>query len=202
MKYIFMLLLFATTFLCGQERISSVCDSEEFDNEMYKNERSGDSWYDAGQKFTYNATSTLKAQGQNSYSANNIDDSNLNTAWVEGKPDYGIGEKVKVTIQPNIKEKYSLKLSGFRIANGYVKDKKTWQANSRVKALKMYINGKLKAIIELKDCYGFQNVSFNEVVIPKKSGITVELEIVDVYKGSKFQDTAISEIQFYGTGIY
>ena len=40
------------------------------------------------------ASSTLPPQGKANYSLNNISDFDPMTAWVEGKPDYGIGEYI------------------------------------------------------------------------------------------------------------
>ena len=41
-----------------------------------------------------NASSTLSPQGNSKYNTSNISDMDMNTAWVEGEPKYGIGVKL------------------------------------------------------------------------------------------------------------
>ena len=82
------------------------------------------------------------------------------------------------------------------IVNGYAKNKRSWSANARVKTLRLYHNQKPKFLIRLQDTKIPQHVSFSEILI--NAGDIVVLEIVDIYPGAKYQDTAISEINLYG----
>ena len=68
--------------------------------------------------------------------------------------------------------------------------------------MKLFIDGKPVAIIKLNDIYEFQMVDFREIKLNRKKNTQIKLEILEVYPGSKFQDTAISELEFYGGGIY
>lgn len=156
------------------------------------------------------AESTLKSQGQNDYKIENIHDLDLTTAWIEGNPDYGIGESF--TIEFDWKEDYQ----GFgrvynfygviEVFNGYCKSEKHWIENSRIKTLKMYYNDKPICLIELVDTWQYQRLDlrkfFNEPnffpngEIYAKDGDKLKFEIHDVYKGTKYKDTGLSEFVF------
>lgn len=146
-------------------------------------------------------SSALKPQGEHEYGSKSISDLNYKTAWVEGVKGYGIGEYTIFEFQPGPR------INEVIIANGYIKDKKTWKNNSRVKQLKMYLNNELFAILNLQDVYAEQ--SFKVPVIGTKndlnktiSGIKIKFEISAVYKGDKYDDTAITEIYFDGLDVY
>ena len=140
-------------------------------------------------------TSSLKSQAGNSYGAKNLGDYTLATAWVEGVKGHGVGEKITIIMKVNPGQK-DVSFRGMDIVNGYAKNKKSWSANSRVKTLRLYHNKKPKFLIQLKDTKIPQYVSFSEILI--NAGDIVVLEIVDIYPGAKYQDTAISEINLYG----
>lgn len=156
------------------------------------------------------ASSTLESQGENNYKIENIHDLDLTTAWIEGKPDYGIGEFL--TIEFNWKEEYEGfgKVYNFHgiieIFNGYCKSEKIWAENSRIKTLKMYYNEQPICIIELVDTWQYQQLdlkkffTFPKYKINAKDGDKLKFEIIDVYKGTKFKDTGLSEFVFQSTG--
>lgn len=130
------------------------------------------------------ASSTLANQGKYNYRIKNINDNDPMTAWVEGKEDYGIGEY------------FEIKAAGINVIyNGYQASPKVWIENSRVKKFKVYKNNIELCYLELTDEMGRQSFelpdrrSYN----PNKE-YTYKLEIVDVYKGIKWKDVAISEI--------
>ena len=76
------------------------------------------------------ASSTLKQQGKQDYKASNIHDLDFSTTWIEGAEGYGIGEWVEYTLPA-----YNPRITELLIANGYVRTKKLWEENSRVKVL-------------------------------------------------------------------
>ncbi len=160
------------------------------------------------------ANSTLKPQGKNEYSIENIHDLDVTTAWIEGNTDYGIGESF--TIEFDWKENYEGfgKVYNFygviEIFNGYCKSEKVWIENSRIKTLKMYYNNIAVCMIELIDTWQYQRLDlrklFNEPnfypngKIYAKDGDILKFEIVDVYKGTKYKDTGLSEFVFASPG--
>jgi hypothetical protein len=60
----------------------------------------GCSWYCSGGEDTISASSSLSAQSNVNYRANNIHDLNYKTAWVEGVKGYGIGEWIMYHFPP------------------------------------------------------------------------------------------------------
>ena len=134
------------------------------------------------------ASSSLSSQGSNSYRASNIKDWNHETAWVEGVKGNGVGQWIEY------RDVSGCSISSIKILNGYVKSDKAWNENARVKRLKVYCNGKPKCILELQNSRSLQYFDID-------GGLgydvdTIRFEILDVYPGSKYQDTAISEIYF------
>lgn len=98
------------------------------------------------------ASSTLAQQGKIKYLATNVCDDNPNTAWVEGNADYGIGEFLE------FKEWMPMGDGAISILNGYQSSKTSWENNSRVKKIKLSINGKDYCTIELSDVMGVQTI--------------------------------------------
>jgi hypothetical protein len=107
---------------------------------------------DGPQSDNTKASSTLAPQGKVKYSANNVCDDNPNTAWVEGNVDYGIGEYLE------FKEWVPMGEGTISILNGYQSSKASWGNNSRVKKIKLSINGKDYCTIELSDVMGVQTI--------------------------------------------
>ena len=129
-------------------------------------------------------SSTLINQGNNNYGSSNLYDWDPQTAWVEGKSDYGIGEFFEVDLPYGG--------SNVGIFNGYQKSYDSWLNNSRVKKLKVYVDGKAVCFVVLKDLMGYQ--TFNLPVDYLANYTTFRFEIMEVYPGAKWKDVAISEI--------
>ena len=149
------------------------------------------------------ASSTLKRQGKQDYKASNIHDLDYSTTWVEGTEGYGIGEWVEYTLPAS-----NPRITDINIANGYVRTKKLWTENSRVKVLDVEVNGKPFARIHLADVYALQSVKVPHIGYSDrdnfegKEPIRIRFIIREVYPGTKYQDTAISEILFDGIDVH
>lgn len=137
------------------------------------------------------ASSALKAQGSKSYKASNIFDEDTETAWVEGVKGHGIGQWIEFKNVSVRIDGYWCGVGSISILNGYVKSDKAWKENGRVKRLKVYCNGKPKYILELQNSRSMQTFD-----VDIDAGTKIRFEILDVYPGTKFQDTVISEIDF------
>jgi hypothetical protein len=166
----------------------------------------GCSWYCGGGTDTNSASSELKSFKGIKYSAKNIHDLNYKTAWIEGVPGYGIGESVVYHFPPT-----GPRITKVIVVNGYVKSKESWEQNSRVKKLKMYIDNKPIAILNLADSRQEQTFQFDPIGVSdrldwkkmeKMPSWTIKFEILDVYKGTKYDDTAITEIYFDGIDVH
>ncbi len=130
------------------------------------------------------ASSTLAPQGNKNYSIRNLNDNDPRTAWVEGKPDYGIGEYFEVrSVDVNC------------IYNGYQSSVESWKNNSRVKKFKVYKNSKPICFLMLVDEMGYQiftlpggkNYNYDQPPV-------FRFEIMDIYPGLKWSDVAISHV--------
>jgi hypothetical protein len=148
------------------------------------------------------------------YSVGNISDNDPKTAWVEGVEGQGIGE---VLIVPCLDFKRPV-----RIWAGYGKSDEVFMSNSRPKTIRAVIIRSLhgepvqegtvynslsiiaEETVSLADKNGYQNLpvpEFNvESYLPADFDHKVEyqyflgIEIKEVYPGSKYEDTCISEI--------
>lgn len=164
------------------------------------------SWYCGGGPKKVTASSYLKAQGKNNYLPQNAHDLDYKEAWIEGVPGYGIGEYLLYTF-----EEKAPRITEIIVVNGYVKSQTAWQNNSRVKRLKVYLNNQPYAIFHLKDIRGEQTFEVepigngnqgSESDLKKLPDWTLKFEILDVYKGLKYDDTVISEIYFNGIDVH
>ncbi len=162
------------------------------------------------------ASSTLCSQGKNNYEVKNLTDDKQNTAWVEGKADYGIGEYIAFKMQYDETDPLSCFGCVYQffglcyIQNGYCKSDIIWRANSRVKRFKLYHNNTAICFIDLMDTQRLQVINISKFFtqnhegvqegrIDVKNGDVLKFEIIDVYKGEKYKDTAIST--FIGQGM-
>lgn len=134
--------------------------------------------------FTISASSSLTSGMV--YSAENVLDGDPSTCWAEGVDGVGIGEKLFIS------NSSAFSISKITINNGYCKSEKLFNENARPKKLKLTFDNGKSVIISLHDGYEnrLQEAEFIEVTTR-----TVTIEIMDVYNGSKYEDTCISEIK-------
>ena len=166
----------------------------------------GCSWYCGGGPIEVAASSYLMSQGQHTYEPQNAHDLNYKNAWVEGVKGYGIGEYLLYTFAAA-----SPRITEIIVVNGYVKSQSAWKDNSRVKKLKMYVDNKPYAILNLKDIRAEQRFSVSPLGVSDRSdwealqeqpNWTIKFEILEVYKGAKYDDVVISEIYFDGLDVH
>ena len=108
---------------------------------------------------------------------------NAHIPWVEGAKGYGINETISIEFDQPV---YS-----FSILNGYadVQNMKLFKENSRVKKLKVEdLTNKLEYTMNFED-----KVYFNYLELSKPSN-SIRLTILEVYEGTKYQDTCISAL--------
>ena len=154
----------------------------------------GCSWYCGGGNYKIKASSLLG----DSYKAKFANDLSYKTAWVEGKKDEGIGEYLEYYFKND-----SPRITEIIISNGYMKSEETWKNNNRVKKLKLYVNGVPFGILNLKDSRTDQYFSVGTLGHNKNgTDLILKFEILEVYKGSKYNDTAITEIYFDGIDVH
>lgn len=164
----------------------------------------GCSWYCGGHVDRFSASSSLADTPAVSYKPRNAHDFDLNTAWVEGAAGDGIGVRLDYVVDMVSPEDLNpgLGINKLIVWNGYYKTAKLWSANNRVKKLKLLVDGTPLGFIDLKDVRTVQTVELPLIPLPKGKMTTIGFEIVEVYKGTKYSDTAVTEILFGGTGVH
>lgn len=133
------------------------------------------------------ASSNLASQGNTTYYARNVIDGNPGTAWIEGASDSGIGEKIF------FKSSSEQKVSHLQIMNGYCKSEDLYMKNNRVKSIRIVFSDGTSIDRTLSDKYAnYDLIVLTEPVFCNEFYI----EITDVYRGTHYDDTCISEIVF------
>ena len=132
------------------------------------------------------ATSSLSEYDM-THSPNRVIDGNTSTAWVEGVKGNGLGESVAFLLDD------TYMMSGFEIYTGYQKDSDRYYKNARPKEISVSFSDGTSQIFELKDMMGVQKI---QLVAPVETN-SIKITIRSVYSGNKYEDTVISEIEFY-----
>lgn len=193
--------LFAKSRLTKQEQ-------KELDTLLEKNDEmvssvwdvvSGEcSWYCGGGNYDVKASSSLPKSKAGSYAALSANDLSYQTAWVEGKEGDGTGEHLEYFFKSD-----APRITSIIISNGYVKSESAWKNNNRVKKLKLYVDGKPYRILKLEDTMDDQVFEIGTLGRNKNGkDMVLRFEILEVYKGAKYNDTAITEIYFDGIDVH
>ena len=135
-------------------------------------------------------SSSLPKTKSISFDGKNLLDFDPRTAWMTNK-NKGIGEYfiLKVMNLGHINVIY----------NGFQATPKLWKENARVKKMKVYMNNKALAFLELKDVMGAQMFDLPLPITNKdSSGNIYKFEILEIYKGTKYKDVGISHIMSNG----
>ncbi|GAB5401435.1 MAG: hypothetical protein Aureis2KO_30200 [Aureisphaera sp.] len=164
----------------------------------------GCSWYCGGSVDTISASSELKGSGAIDYEPGNAHDFDEKTAWVEGVEGNGVGEYIEYQFDFNKAPIYNtnLGINKLIIANGYKKNRLTWENNARIKQLLVYVNDQPKFLVNLKDSFEIQTVEFETIKFFNDRTLRLKFEIKDVYEGTKYKDTALSLLMFDGVGVH
>lgn len=134
--------------------------------------------------FTYCASTVLAPQYGNTYGPENLVDEDLRTAWVEGVKGQGEGEYVVVDLGG------AHNVSAIQIMNGYHKNRRLFEANSRVRRATIRFSTGAERSVVLSDSPGIQTIELGKVETK-----WVQFAIQSVYRGSKYADTAITELR-------
>ncbi len=121
------------------------------------------------------------------YEPANMLDQQSATMWVEGEGSAGLGKYISVKFPTEVD------LSKFRIWAGCFLDKDFWKRHNRVKALELKFPDFTSERVELKDVMEAQLISLKET----KKVSSVKIYLRDFYKGSTWNDTAITALEFF-----
>lgn len=121
------------------------------------------------------------------YSARNAVTQGYRRSWVEGAPDDGIGEWLRIELDKENRDPQM-------VINNGLGNQKHWARNNRIKELELRsdVAGSKPFTIELKDSFDEQKMVFPE----GWSFRTLTLTIKSVYRGSKYRDTCLALLQF------
>jgi hypothetical protein len=143
-----------------------------------------------------NATSELK-EGNIAYTAQNLLEEKILLPWAENSKGPGIGEKIFLeynTTTGSVSDSFIQywAILGISISNGFVDYNRPYlyENNNRIKKIRIYFNSPDDFMdIELEDTPQIQHFHFFE-----KRNANIQLEILDIYKGDKWDDTCINNI--------
>ena len=130
-------------------------------------------------------------EGKREYGIENLCDMREDSPWVDG---WGIGESFVIQTQRNNDDKYILLMNGYISAS----NPKLYDENGRIKKILVegVISGKKKEFI-IKDTPHPQTVDISFLYRQED----VKVTILDVYKGTKYEDTAIHFMILWRTEV-
>ncbi|MCR5602565.1 MAG: hypothetical protein K6G27_02550 [Lachnospiraceae bacterium] len=149
------------------------------------------------------ASSVLNAASKDhaTYVAGNVCDGNYKTAWVEGVAGNGEGQILALHLDG------VHKISRIKIYNGFLKTKRRYAINGRVTSAVIDYGSGYQQAVDLKAMnppeveieFAEAEMGETEIVpeIPCETD-TISITLTGVQPGSKYTDTAISEIEVYG----
>lgn len=130
-------------------------------------------------------SSILAPQSGNRYQADNLFDNRRNTAWVEGVSGNGIGEYLSIEFDTPQTVRH------LELINGYTKSNPTFMKNSRINELIITASNGKTLKVKLKDVQRWQQIpmeGFEQVE-------WIQLRIGSAYPGTKYEDTALTELR-------
>lgn len=138
--------------------------------------------------------SAWNAQGQN-YHPRYVLDDDPSTAWQEGAPGPGEGERLTLAVE-TVEHVSALRLS---LRAGYQKSTILWKANPAPRALRVTLldsQGRAALVQEtpLEHVQGWQDV---EIPTADLTLGAVSFEIVSVFPGTRYLDASISDVRLY-----
>ncbi len=139
--------------------------------------------------FTYaSVSSALPVDGRFDYYGENLLDEDPSTCWCEGAEGNGIGESIKLELDSDHP------VQKIEIKSGYCKDQNVYTKNSRPKKIKIEFENGKTINAQLEDVYN----TYQEIdVVDAEGSSYVVITILDVYSGTVYTDTCISEIAAY-----
>ena len=215
MKRILILLFFTSTLFAQNKNEINPSELRKINTEFtkeyienYKDEFGGNpwsipfqgcSWYCGGRIDLIKSSTVCTNFNKEKTVTYNIHDFDYGTSWINTDRD-------KSKFIEYVFNKKSAQFSEIVIVNGNVKNDSLWNEYSRVRKIKMYLNGFEFRILNIKDTKDEQIFRFKPIgvkTIPKSKNRnkkwTVKFEIIEVYSGKR-QNVAISEIYFSGDG--
>lgn len=150
---------------------------------------------------TLSVSNHLPRVKANGYGSAELDDGNVATAWVVRG---GVGEAFTFLFEQEGGRpgeplgNANLGIDQLYISNGYNKTASQWRNHGRVRELELAIDGKPIALVRLLDDPHPQAVDLPRTLL--HHGMRVRFTIRKTYPGSRFDETAVSEVRLDGYG--
>ena len=145
------------------------------------------------------ASSTLKSSNE-LYEAEHLIDNDPKTIWAEGAAGSGIGETIGIEFGSGRMGEEGTYINKIGITNGLVSDKTLFYKNNRVKKILLTVSemtetdfNPVEMEFELKDDMKMQYITLPKSYLAK----SIMIKIIEVYKGTTYDDTCISEVQVF-----
>ena len=150
-------------------------------------------WYKYGGNYKVESSTSLASIEGVRYDAYMANDLSYATAWVVSGP--GIGESISYYFKPELP-----RIKTICISNGVVNCEKLWLDHNRVKRLQLRVNGVIYATLHLSNTRLTQYFELDIPLNKPSSGkdLILRFEILDIYPGAKYNQTALTEIYFDG----
>lgn len=136
------------------------------------------------------ASSQLAPTASYSYGPEMLNDDKPSTAWAEGAKGDGIGESLLIEFGA------ARDIASMEIINGFAEMHKSlgdlYFANNRVRSLRLEFDDGTEDVSLRDGSKELQAITFNR----SHNSTRVKATISGVYRGAKFNDTCISELQF------
>ena len=133
-------------------------------------------------------------EGKKEYKIENLSIMEQDTPWVEGADGWGIGETFTISTENRSFYKYILLMNGYISAS----NPKLYDENGRIKKIMVEgVKSGKKKEFTVKDTPHPQTVDIS--FLPEQEDVKVT--ILDVYKGTKYEDTAIHFMILWRTEV-
>lgn len=130
---------------------------------------------------------SVKESESYDYSAKSAVDGDVSTSWQENEEGAGEGKGIKITLDGNHKIRYMV------LHLGNWRSDQLWDYNARPKVLTIQVGDQQKKDVEFSNEKKTFCLSFDEPV----EASYVSFYIKEAYKGSRWQDNCISEVELY-----
>jgi len=138
------------------------------------------------------ASSQLAADRYGSYFAHAAIDGSKETAWVEGAAGPGTGEWIKLTFPAPVE------LHALSFDVGFDKDADLFAKNNRVKRATLVFSNGERSSVDFADQRGLQQISMARAPGTNIETTFVKIIIEEVYRGTKYDDTCLAEVEVWG----
>jgi hypothetical protein len=131
------------------------------------------------------------------FDAKNMIDGNMKTCWLSTESPKNDFVEIIIDLEENVAVN-SAQLLNLYFVNGWRKNMQSWKDYSRIKKAYISINEMPYCEVTLEDTYKFQSMELDKFKVEKSKRYRFRIKILEVYKGAKYPNVAISDLQIIG----